>query len=330
MVVEYRISTPEGVALSYELAGIGSRSLAALIDFLVMVAAIIAILLGTLGLALIGGVFSNVALIFLLTCINVLFWGYYIFFETIWEGQSPGKRQLGLRVVKVSGTPITFLDSVVRNIVRIVDFLPSFYGLGILVMFVSPLPRRLGDFAAGTIVVREEVAVSLKDLTRTTGSSTRIFPDESKWSMLSIGSEDERAVRSFMESAERIRPVEMRERRAREVAHTVAAVIGADEYDPPEQFLARVLVLGRGTATRGMRPRLTARQMAWDVRQLTTEDERLVSEFLNRAPDLNSQARQRLGTELADRIATAVGAGPPIDAESFLREVLLARRGELT
>ena len=84
-----------------------------------------------------------------------MIWGYFVFFEVIWHGQTPGKRWVGLRVIKEGGYPLGFVDSVIRNVVRLADFLPAYYMLGAIVMFIDPRSRRLGDLAAGTLVVRE-------------------------------------------------------------------------------------------------------------------------------------------------------------------------------
>jgi uncharacterized RDD family membrane protein YckC len=94
-----------------------------------------------------------------------ILWGYYIAFELLWNGQSPGKRVIGLRVVREGGRPITFVGSAIRNLVRIVDFLPALYGIGVLVMFVDRRSRRLGDLAGGTLVVKERRGITLESLT---------------------------------------------------------------------------------------------------------------------------------------------------------------------
>src|SRR4029079_4673215 len=97
-----------------------------------------------------------------------ILWGYYIAFELLWNGQSPGKRAIGLRVVREGGRPITFVGSAVRNLIRIVDFLPALYGIGVVVMFVDRRSRRLGDLAGGTLVVKERRGVTLESLTAPT------------------------------------------------------------------------------------------------------------------------------------------------------------------
>ncbi|MCC6606923.1 MAG: RDD family protein [Anaerolineae bacterium] len=166
------IDTPENVVFGYEVVGIGSRFLAALVD-----TTIIGLLLmatnAILILVVVGG-FDELssASSFLLAMLSLIsfafFWGYYIFFEMTWNGSSPGKRQVGIRVIRADGTPITLAESVIRNLVRLIDFLPGAYGLGLVTMFIDSKARRLGDLAANTLVVREQTAVSLESLANST------------------------------------------------------------------------------------------------------------------------------------------------------------------
>jgi hypothetical protein len=87
-----------------------------------------------------------------------------VVFELVWNGQSPGKRWVGLRVIRTDGTPITLSESLIRNLVRLVDFMPLAYGVGVVTMFVNAQARRLGDLAAGTIVVHDRPSVTLESL----------------------------------------------------------------------------------------------------------------------------------------------------------------------
>jgi uncharacterized RDD family membrane protein YckC len=164
----YYVETPEIVAVAYDVAGVGSRCLAAVVDtllILIMQAAIGAVLfIGGAQLGLDNAGSSVVTAIYAIAAFAIL-WGYYLLFELIWNGQSPGKRLIGLRVVREGGRPITFAASAVRNLIRLVDFLPLFYGLGTVMMFADRRSRRLGDLAAGTLVVREGAPVTLASLT---------------------------------------------------------------------------------------------------------------------------------------------------------------------
>jgi uncharacterized RDD family membrane protein YckC len=164
------IQTPENVAFGYQVAGIGSRFLASLLDTMIVVLLQIVILV---VLTLILNTFEGTAwadqlsgwIVAIFGLIAAIFyWGYYIFFEMLWNGQSPGKRWVGLRVIRTDGTPITLSESLIRNLVRIIDFLPAAYGVGVVTMFIDKQSRRLGDLAAGTLVVQDRAPISIQDL----------------------------------------------------------------------------------------------------------------------------------------------------------------------
>lgn len=177
------IGTPENVVFGYEVAGIGSRFLAALVDTTL----IVLLLLITNWLLLVvasaagqspgaGGDAARWFLAFLGLISFLVLWGYYIFFELLWNGQSPGKRLVGLRVIRSDGSPIGVVESIVRNLIRIVDFLPLYYGIGVVVMFISQRAQRLGDLAASTLVVYDRGVVTLESLGRSAGP-TPLPPD---------------------------------------------------------------------------------------------------------------------------------------------------------
>jgi uncharacterized membrane protein SpoIIM required for sporulation/uncharacterized RDD family membrane protein YckC len=155
------VETPELVVLSYQVAGVGSRMAAALVDYLVL--AVLLFGLSVLAVAFFGPsgrllptAGAAWALGALLLGNLVAFWGYFVVAETLFDGQSIGKRAFRLRVVRDGGLPITFAASATRNLVRFIDAQPGvFYGVGLASLFVSKLGKRLGDFAAGTIVVQE-------------------------------------------------------------------------------------------------------------------------------------------------------------------------------
>jgi uncharacterized RDD family membrane protein YckC len=171
------IDTPENVAFGYDVAGIGSRFLAALVDTILILVLLIVV---NLPLFLLAGVLSasltdqiSIWVFAVSGLISfALFWGYYIFFEIIWNGQSPGKRWVGLRVIRADGTPITLVETIIRNLVRLVDFLPAYYGVGVVTMFVNEQSRRLGDLAAGTLVVHDRATITLESLAMEKSSSS--------------------------------------------------------------------------------------------------------------------------------------------------------------
>ena len=152
-----RILTPEHVPIVLAPAGVGSRFLALIVDFLLLMGLLAA--LGTvLQLALPFGIGAAVAT----TLAFALTWGYHVYFETRHQGRTPGKRAAGLRVVDGRGLPITVEQSLLRNIVRALDFLPVFYGVGGLCALLDRDRRRLGDVLADTLVVRERTAASVR------------------------------------------------------------------------------------------------------------------------------------------------------------------------
>ncbi len=140
------------MTIEYELAGVASRCSAAVVDLLIQAAAILIavgvyfVLQHYLHFSVLGWVTS--ALIILLF---VLWWGYYVYFETKWNGQTPGKRALRMRVVTTDGSPISLTNAAIRGLIRIVDL----YLIGIISILVTSRNQRLGDLAAGTIVVME-------------------------------------------------------------------------------------------------------------------------------------------------------------------------------
>ena len=144
--------TPEAVLLSVDAAGLGSRMIAVMIDTAIQAGLLLTILLIVAG---VGGSSSTGALVILSIGAFVIVWAYYPLFEGLWSGRTPGKRAQGLRVVRSDGQPATIGPVLVRNIVRVADFLPAFYAVGVASMLLSRRSQRLGDIAAGTLVIRE-------------------------------------------------------------------------------------------------------------------------------------------------------------------------------
>jgi uncharacterized RDD family membrane protein YckC len=160
------VRTPESIAFRYELAGLGSRFLALVIDQVIQIAILIAIFFG-IALALtrvgpssgsdapIGKLSESIAIAFLVVIIFTVLFGYFIVFEAAWNGQTPGKKALGLRVVRDGGYPIDFGASLIRNLIRVGEWLIGYYLIAAISAIVSPENKRIGDLAAGTIVVRD-------------------------------------------------------------------------------------------------------------------------------------------------------------------------------
>lgn len=143
------ILTPEHVPIRLIPAGLGSRFLALITDSFISTA--LAFMVASMLSFIPFGIGQALAI----TAVFIIQWGYHVYFEVRKEGRSPGKRMTRLRVVDGRGLPITFEQSLLRNIVRVLDFLPLFYGLGGLTCLLDPDRRRLGDLAADTLVIRE-------------------------------------------------------------------------------------------------------------------------------------------------------------------------------
>lgn len=144
------ILTPEHVPVRLTPAGPGSRFLALLVD-----ATLISALAATIRLLLNLAVPFGLGPALAAAGVFVLTWGYHVYFEVFRQGRSPGKMLCRLRVIDGRGLPISPQQAFVRNIVRVLDFAPAFYGLGGLVSLFDRHRRRLGDIAAGTLVIKE-------------------------------------------------------------------------------------------------------------------------------------------------------------------------------
>lgn len=177
--------TPENIEVAYELAGIGSRFVGALIDHLLQLIIILAVSYVASAIAFglaIAPVLRGRAPFwleaFIVLATFLVLAGYFIFFELLWAGRTPGKRAVGIRVVRDSGSPVDPYASVVRNFVRLVDFLPPPYGIGLMSVFLSRDYKRLGDFAAGTIVIRERPSAPLErtETTRPSAVAAQFLP----------------------------------------------------------------------------------------------------------------------------------------------------------
>ena len=156
---QLNIDTPELVAIQMPLAGIGSRFIALLIDTLIWAAGLIVLALVLWAFRPALQAFSSLSYqwtvaIFTLS-IFLLNWGYFTLFEAFWQGRTPGKRIARIRVIQRSGRAIGIFESMARNFIRYVDQIPFFYAVGVVAVFATRQHQRLGDLAAGTLVVRD-------------------------------------------------------------------------------------------------------------------------------------------------------------------------------
>jgi uncharacterized RDD family membrane protein YckC len=234
--VEYedRISvvTPEGITLELTLAGVGSRFTALLLDWAVRIALLVAMVIVTgvwgddaPGPTAVGAVLWTFLVVF----------AYDVLFETLASGRTPGKRWTGLRVVMAGGGPVGFLASTIRNLLRIIDFLPVWYGVGIVAVLASRRNQRLGDMAAGTLVVRERRVVAPAPAVREAPAA-----DTSHWDVSAVTMDEVATVRRFLDRRPQLTP-EARARLAAELARRLRPkVVGPSEEAGDEEFLEAV------------------------------------------------------------------------------------------
>lgn len=153
------VATPERVSFDYQVAGLGTRAIAQILDLLILGGVLLGIWFAAAAAGQAG--LDTVAFLFALIGSFVVVFGYFWACEAFWSGQTVGKRVFRLRAVGDRGEPMTFFQAGIRNIVRIVDFLPYAYGIGIVVLFVNGKGKRLGDLAAGTVVVKDSDYLAL-------------------------------------------------------------------------------------------------------------------------------------------------------------------------
>ena len=241
MVFEDRltIETPEGVALELTLAGVGSRFASALVDYLIqfLILAGLGILLVEAGLDPFAG--DGFATAIWTVSFFAIFLGYNIAFEVLNSGRTPGKRLNGLRVVRESGAPVNFAASAVRNVLRIVDILPGFYLVGMGSILATSRNQRLGDLAAGTLVLRERTALP---------PETRISPSVQvpAWDTSAVTADELEAVVAFLGRRTEL-PAGARIQLAAELAGRLRPKVGGTiAEDGDEMFLERLVAAKRG------------------------------------------------------------------------------------
>lgn len=220
-----KVETPEGVELELRAAGPVPRSLAWTIDVAILLAIVLAfaLLIPLLGQSGLG---------FVLLAMFAVWWGYDIAFELAW-GATPGKRALGLHVVRTDGTPVTWVDSALRNLLRAADVLPFCYGFGLFACLSNPRFQRLGDLVAGTLVVHVERPRGRRARPETAAPFAPLLP---------LSREEQRSVIDYAARASSLSPA-----RRTELAEIAEPLLGA------RGELARVRLLGLAAWLRGDR-----------------------------------------------------------------------------
>ncbi len=162
----HTVETPEQTNIEFTVAGVGSRALAFLLDSLIEGAVVLIVLIVLALFSSLSGAALRAAGAWVLAAVIILafllYYGYFAIFEYLWNGQTPGKRVIGIRVIKDSGRRLTAFETISRNLLRIVDQLPAFYAAGIITALLNRQNKRIGDLVTGAIVVRERKPAELR------------------------------------------------------------------------------------------------------------------------------------------------------------------------
>lgn len=251
------VETPEQIDIKFQQAGIGSRFYAALIDtVLLTLISLVGYYVNRRFISELGDIVGNWLGALGGIIVFALFWGYYMVFEVTTNGQSIGKRVLGLRVIKEGGYPIGFADAAIRNLVRIVDFLPFFYGVGLLCMAINRNWQRLGDLAAGTLVIktaRTEVKLTGAG-SQADSASISIPPREfvyTAWIQSALVTETEMGVIREYLTRRATLPGPRRLELARTIASPIVEKMGGTGWIGYDRFLEEVYMLKTSGTTEG-------------------------------------------------------------------------------
>ena len=247
------VETPEQIELALPLAGVGSRALAFMLDFLIQLIPIIialAVVLTANSIALIdrtngrdpvqdfrpsvmaAAIFSVIAFV-----TNFL---YFTFFDLVSRGQSPGKRALKLRVVRDGGLAIDPRSSLIRNLLRTVDMLPGFYVLGLISIFLSREHKRIGDLAGGTLVIRDrpEAVGDLSEILTVRRAAVQAQASSGPASALSA--DDRALLHDYLDRRDKL-PEPARDRVARQIADKLAARYGVEPTLAPDIIIDQLV-----------------------------------------------------------------------------------------
>jgi uncharacterized RDD family membrane protein YckC len=238
----HEVLTTEKVPFVYRVAGLGSRSLAWMIDFslvvLIYLAGIMVGIVWDIGMAGLGD-----AIIFL--WIFAVNFGYFLLFEWLWQGSTPGKKALGIRVIQLRGTSVNFLSATIRNVVRMVDLMFPFYTLGVAVAACDAKQRRLGDFAAGTLVVHvQRKAQPIRVMEAAKSEASRVDEQAARQRLMALTREQKQTLLDLALRREQLR-IEDRAKLFRALAEYFRGELGlaADVHESDERFVVRLAAL---------------------------------------------------------------------------------------
>jgi uncharacterized RDD family membrane protein YckC len=237
--MQHEIVTSEKVPFTYQVAGLGSRLLANLIDMgILILLALVGVMAGSILERFRPGLGTAIVMLWMFA----LMCGYFVLFEWLWLGQTPGKRLLGIRVLDWRGRPLTLGQAALRNLLRVVDILPGVYGVGFLAAMTNRESRRLGDLAADSLVVY------LETTPRPLPRIIRMLSDEEKRREQLARQRVEQLTREQKQTILRVcqRRDQLRLRARAKLFDSIATYfreekgIGPEPYESDERFVSRL------------------------------------------------------------------------------------------
>ena len=318
------VETADHVVLRYDLAGAGTRGFAALLDVLVSVLMVIGLTIfavwvgGRLPAAVADQLAGVAAFLILASWV-----GYFVLLEWLWNGQTLGKRRSGLRVIGADGEPARFTAVLIRNLVRLIDFLPGYYALGVVVMFLGPRSQRLGDLAAGTYVVRAPKPQLDWLSLRTLGPawSTLVAGQQpSITTSIRISGESQRLVREFVARERTLAPKD-RATLAAAIARPLRRAVPDVDMADDVEFLRRIAVSLRAA---GNAPNATSGRSDDPVsaaRGLSAHAQALVRSFASREATLDPAVRSRIAASIGATVRAELPALVVADDVELLRAI---------
>lgn len=232
------LANAEGIDLDLALAGIGSRGSALIIDLALQALALFAV-------AVVGSAFGDAGLAITATGGFLILLGYPILAEAFAGGQTVGKRMMGITVVMADGSPVTFLGAVVRNLVRLIDSLPGVYVVGMVAILATARNQRVGDLAAGTLVVRRASRPSARGSSAAFDPAWSIpvggSPDAGGWDVSAVTAEEVAAIRSFLGRRAQLDPMHRAQLAQTLSFQILPKVAGVPLEGGPEHFLERIV-----------------------------------------------------------------------------------------
>lgn len=302
------VETADHVVLRYDLAGVGTRGAAGLLDaflsiLMVLALAIVSVIIGAKLPRDMSRQLSGVVAFLIL----VAWVAYFVLLEWLWNGQTIGKRSAGLRVIGPDGEPARFTAVLIRNLLRPIDFLPGAYAVGVAMMFLSPRSQRLGDLAAGTYVVRAPKPkldwLSLRTLpSNVTLPRGTPAPDATS---VRISGEQQRIVREFVARERSLKPAD-RARIAATIAGPLRPAVPDIDVADDLAFLHRVAVSLRASGTDPSAYRGRADDPLSAGRTLSSASQQLVRAFAIRDSTLTPDVRARIAASICATVRPEV------------------------